>query len=190
MFLLFICGTYSQRGSPAPPQPRHIWGAGEGGNVTHGPQKQHPWGTRASPSTPVGSQPQLGASRGGTRGSMLAIQAVMGTRWPWGQVSPCSSSHPLAKSHSRLVRCQVRLGSTNFSVGAGKATRSIQWHRCAQGHRATAPGAAGVPRRGPPGLPGGRVAGAGGLVALSAAAGAISIPETRLHPLNKKQTRN
>lgn len=138
MFLLFICGTYSQHSSPAPPQPRHIWGAGEEGNVTHGPQKQHPWGTRASPSTAVGSQPQLGARTGGPRGSMLAIQGVMGTWWPWGQMNPCPSSHPVAESHSQRVGCQVRLGSISFSVGAGKATGSIRWHRCPQGHRATA----------------------------------------------------
>lgn len=45
----------------------------------------------------------------------------------------------------------------------------------------------GVPSRCPLPVAG---AGAGGLVALSAAVRAISIPEPRLHPLNKKQTRN
>lgn len=53
--------------------------------------------------------------------------------------------------------------------------------------KGTAPGAPGVPSRCPLPVAG---AGAGGLVALSAAVRAISIPEPRLHPLNKKQTRN
>lgn len=140
MFLLFICGTYSQHSSPAPPQPRHIWGAGEEGNVTHGPQKQHPWGTRASPSTAVGSQPQLGARTGGPRGSMLAIQGVMGTRWPWGQMNPCPSSHPVAESHSQRVGCQVRLGSISFFSGCWQSHQVdsvAQVSPRAQSHRHT-----------------------------------------------------
>lgn len=46
------------------------------------------------------------------------------------------------------------------------------------------------PPRGGDGGHAGRAAGAGGLAALSTAAGAISIPEMQLHPLNKKQTQN
>lgn len=100
----------------------------------------------------------------------------------------------------------MRLGGINFSVDVGKVIGLIKWHvsprvwraqpRRGDGNRCNIPARSPVsPPRFPPGevtgtTQGGWPAGAGGLAVISTAAGAISIPEMRLHPLNKKQTQN
>lgn len=70
-------------------------GAGEGGTSPTAPQKQHPWGSRMSPSTPSLSWVQGEVAPRDPRGDRDTL------RWPWGQTDPCPSSHPLAKSHSQ-----------------------------------------------------------------------------------------
>lgn len=167
------------------------WGTtrdGPGGPVLA--EAHRPWGQTASPPQPSWLGGPVPRDKAKPRGHAAARGAV-----PWLSYIFCLSD------------AGVRLGGINFSAAVGKVIRLIKWHASPRAPRAwppprgreirqcpiTAPGIPSVPTTVPSGAVRGATRGGRqvlGISSLSAAAGAISIPETRLHPLNRKQTQN
>lgn len=180
---------------------------------------EHPGGVTAlvgcNERSPRGTHPAHGTLSPGTK---LSVATPAG--WPCAQGPGRGQAEPQGRAATRgavpwlnyifcLSDASVRLGGINFSVAVGKVTGLIKWYTSLRAWRArhhrgdgsccNTPARPSVPPVSPPRSPpgavtgatqGGRPAGAGGLAVPSTAAGAISIPETRLHSLNKKQTQN
>lgn len=190
MFLLFICGTYSPRSSLAPQQPLRSWGTGGGG------QQRGKEGVKTTRHSTHGRPPWGHSPAGWAHG---ATQLP----WPWDGSMPSPRHQPPPRVSKE--RAPKGAPKEHPSPGTNLVPSAATPARCPRAQRPAPRGPRGAScwlssifcSLTPPCPPPMAVpvpvatrwpAGAGGLAALSAAAGAISIPETRPLPLNKKQT--